>query len=112
MDKTGVGKRIKEIRKTNNFSQTEFAEILEIAQGGVSEMEKGGTMPGGVLITKICQRFNIDANWLLMGIGTYARDGVGNLNKDIKKEVINVLRSMINNLETSTGNSTDLEKNE
>ena len=61
------GSRLREIRKKNNLSGTELANILEISQGSLSEIETGKTKPSFKTIENIIKRTDIDLFWLLTG---------------------------------------------
>ena len=57
--------KIKEVRKAKGYSQADIAEILDTTQQHYSCYENGkNEMPIRHLI-KICQFFNISADWLL-----------------------------------------------
>lgn len=61
--------RIKEIRKLNGLTQTEFAKKLGIKQNTVAvyEMGKSGISDG--MINSICRTFDISEDWLRTGNG-------------------------------------------
>lgn len=57
--------RLKELRKINNLSQTEFALKIGMQQQQYSRYEKGEREPQLKHIRRICREFNISADWLL-----------------------------------------------
>lgn len=61
------GARLRELRKKNNLSGTELANILEISQGSLSEIETGKTKPSFKTIENIIKKTDIDLFWLLTG---------------------------------------------
>lgn len=61
------GSRLRELRKKNNLSGTELANILEISQGSLSEIETGKTKPSFKTIENIIKKTDIDLFWLLTG---------------------------------------------
>lgn len=63
-----INDRIKHFRKDIlKINQTEFAKILQMKQTGVSAFErKGGTVTDRV-ITSICEKFNLNEDWLRNG---------------------------------------------
>ncbi|RNB87656.1 XRE family transcriptional regulator [Brevibacillus fluminis] len=62
-----IGKRIKHIRKINNMIQTEFAGLIGIGQGTLSEIEQGKLKPSIDTLYELSKHFQIDLNWLVMG---------------------------------------------
>ena len=70
--------RVKELRKTENMNQTEFAEKLNISQVQVSKYEKGIAEPTDRVISDICREFNVNEEWL--------RNGTGEMYREITKE--------------------------
>lgn len=63
-----MNKRIRKIRTDNKLNKSEFAKKIGTSAMSVTNMEKeNGNYPNTLTIKKICQVFNIDANWLLFG---------------------------------------------
>ncbi|WP_432663193.1 helix-turn-helix transcriptional regulator [Wukongibacter baidiensis] len=62
-----IGERIKHLRKTNNLTQKEFAKLINLSQGRLSELEKDKTKPSSETLISIYQQFKISINWLLTG---------------------------------------------
>jgi SOS-response transcriptional repressor LexA len=64
------GSRLKEIRKYKSFVQKEFANILGVSQGTLSDLEKNKTAPSFQTLQKLKNRFaDISSDWLLTGVG-------------------------------------------
>lgn len=61
--------RIKEVRKSNDLTQQEFADRLKISRSAVASYESGERIPISAVVTLICREFNINENWLRHGIG-------------------------------------------
>ncbi len=61
------GKRIKDIRKKNKMTQGKLAELLYISEDSVSNFETGKTMCVPEHIIKMCQIFNISADYFYFG---------------------------------------------
>ena len=61
--------RIKEIRKTLNLTQQEFADRLGIKRGGIANYEIGRNDPSDSVISLICREFNVNEQWLRYGNG-------------------------------------------
>jgi transcriptional regulator with XRE-family HTH domain len=64
-----IGERIKYIRKFNNKTQIQFAEILGISQASLSEVESGKSKPMFDTLMTLGSVYHIDMNWLLNNIG-------------------------------------------
>lgn len=61
--------RIKQIRKSENLTQVEFAERLGISASNVISYENGLRSPSASGIQNICRTFGINEQWLLTGEG-------------------------------------------
>nr|DAW29044.1 MAG TPA: helix-turn-helix domain protein [Caudoviricetes sp.] len=61
--------RIKEIRSSLNMSQTEFANKLGTTRSGVQAWEYGLNNPSTAMQALICNKFNINREWLVNGKG-------------------------------------------
>lgn len=58
--------RFKEIRLMHGLTQTEMAEKLGMKQPAWARLENGGVPdPRSSTIVALCEKFNVDANWLL-----------------------------------------------
>ena len=60
-----ISKRIRELRKLNNLTQTQLAEKLQTTQDTISLWELGKSYPDVESIILICQLFDISADYLL-----------------------------------------------
>jgi SOS-response transcriptional repressor LexA len=63
-----LNNRIKQIRKALKLSQKDFANLLKISQGFLSEIEHGKKQPGMDLLQSL-KRYDISIDWLLTGKG-------------------------------------------
>ena len=63
--------RVTALREKLNLSQQEFADKIGITQGALSQLESGKSTLSLSTITKISQVFNVDCNWLILGIEGY-----------------------------------------
>jgi transcriptional regulator with XRE-family HTH domain len=61
-----IGKRLAEVRATQGLNQIDFAELLGVPQF-VQNYERGAFDPPTSLVVQICERYGVDANWLLFG---------------------------------------------
>lgn len=61
-----LGQRIKNVRKRNKLNQVEFAKIIGVSQGTLSELEKDKYNPSIETIISIHKNFRVDLEWLLV----------------------------------------------
>ncbi len=64
---TTINARIKKVRKEARLNQKEFSESLGVTQSGVSYMEQDGRNVSDMTIKGICNRFNVNEDWLRDG---------------------------------------------
>ena len=76
MDKSEVGKRIKQIRKENALNQKNFAESIGISQNFLSQIEKGSYKPARSSLISIEYRYGINHKWLISGKGYKEKQGL------------------------------------
>jgi transcriptional regulator with XRE-family HTH domain len=102
-----IGNRMRTVRKHYRFRQAEVASALSITEQTLSRYETGDRIPDALLIQKFVQLYNVDANWLMHGIGSpFLEDGRGTstpdniavLNRVLKDEEV---REMIQLMEIS-----------
>jgi len=63
-----IGERIKRIRKLHKYSQVEFAKIIGVSQGTLSELEQDKYKPALDTVKDIHIKFETDIYWLLYGM--------------------------------------------
>lgn len=61
--------RIREIRKYNNLTQTEFGERIGVKGNTITGYENGTRIPSDAIILSICREFNVNEDWLRTGQG-------------------------------------------
>lgn len=62
-----IGKRLKRIRENMNYSQAEFAEILDVSDDHYRRMESGAS---GLTVEKLqllFEKLHVDSNYLVNG---------------------------------------------
>lgn len=64
-----ISKRIKQLRSEKKLSQVQFSKQLGVSQASVSQYENGSRSPDTTFLTKICECYNVNLNWLLTGSG-------------------------------------------
>ena len=67
MNSNKVGKFILNLRKDNNLTQSEFAEMFGVTYQAVSKWENGKNIPDLLTLKEICEKFNLDINEILDG---------------------------------------------
>lgn len=65
INKTLSGNRLKELRKSLKYTQTEFANILNNSYGTIAGYEKGRYIIATPFIYEICKKYGISADYLL-----------------------------------------------
>ena len=61
--------RIKEVRKSNGLTQTEFGEKIGVKGNTVTGYETGIRSPSDAIIVSICREFGVNEEWLRTGNG-------------------------------------------
>lgn len=64
-----IGNRIKEVRKSQNMTQTEFGEKIGVKGNTITGYENGTRRPSDSIINYICLLFDVDQTWLRTGEG-------------------------------------------
>ena len=65
INKKLIGSRLREIRKQNNWTQQELAELFNTSQSTISAYEKGQTLVITAFIYAMCKKFNVSADYLI-----------------------------------------------
>lgn len=73
------GEKLKQIRIENKLNQVEMAEILYTTQGNYSQYESNARIPSMDLLKRIIERFNLDANWLILDTLEQSTNFTGNI---------------------------------
>ncbi len=64
-----MNERIKQLRKTLNYTQQQFANKLGVKRNTVAQWEMGINNLTDVMIKSICREFNVNEDWLRNGNG-------------------------------------------
>lgn len=64
-----IGSKIRRLRNQRGFSQEYLADILNISQASLSNLESGKTLPDFNLIRSLCDIFEIEVNELFESKG-------------------------------------------
>ncbi len=73
LNKIDIGKRLKEIRKKNNYSQVMLADMLNTTHSTISAYETGKTLILTDFAIKIAKTFNISLDYLCCRIDNEKR---------------------------------------
>lgn len=83
-----VGKRLAEIRKSNKIKQIELAEMLNVSQQVISNIERGVTTPDIEQLKKIADIYNISLDQLV------GREFFGDGTDGVEQKVISYIKQM------------------
>ena len=61
------GVRLQNFRQERGLTGKQFAEIIGISQGSLSELENGKREPSGKVFHGIVENTDIDISWLITG---------------------------------------------
>lgn len=99
--------RIKEVRKSFNLTQDDFAEKIGLSKNFVWMMEKGERIPSDRTVSDICRIFSINEKWLRLGegemkleltknqeIAQFLNDVMAEDDEDFKKNFVEVLANL------------------
>lgn len=64
-----VGDRIRKIRDKTGLTQTGFGELVGLEQRTISDYERGVSQPGVGRLYLIAEKFNVNPEWLINGVG-------------------------------------------
>lgn len=64
-----ISERLKFIRIEKRFTQAELAELLQIKRQTIANIESGNNNPSIDFINKLINHLNVNANWLIAGVG-------------------------------------------
>ena len=80
-----IGKRLAEIRKSKKYKQTELAEMLNVSQQVISNIERGVTAPDIEQLKKFADIYNISLDQLV-GREFFA--------DDVERKIISYIKQM------------------
>lgn len=82
-----MNERIRLIRKNLRLTQTEFGRQIGCSQTAVAKYETGLVVPDAPIRMLICQKFNVNPEWLETGEGKPYKEG-------LIPELVHALRQM------------------
>lgn len=66
LDNLSLGNKIRKYRNQHNWTQEQFAELLDISSGYVSQIERGDHVPSLATFVTICKVLEIEPGVLLL----------------------------------------------
>ena len=73
-----MNERLRELRKSMNLTQQEFADKIGITRNTLASYETGKSNPGDAAVSLICSKLNVDETWLRTGEGEMFRKRTDN----------------------------------
>jgi transcriptional regulator with XRE-family HTH domain len=64
---SGIGTRIKELRKRHDISQEELAAQIKVSRGNVGDWERSRAKPGADALIALSSYFSVSIDWILNG---------------------------------------------
>ena len=83
-----IGKRLAEIRKSKKLKQMELAEMLNVSQQVISNIERGVTAPDIEQLKKIADIYNISLDQLV------GRDFFCDDADDVERKILSYIKQM------------------
>ena len=83
-----IGKRLAEIRKNKKFKQTELAEMLNVSQQVISNIERGVTAPDIEQLKKFADIYNTSLDQLV------GREFFGDDTDVVERKIISYIKQM------------------
>lgn len=68
-----MNERLRELRKSMNLTQQEFADKIGITRNTLASYETGKSNPGDAAVSLICSKLNVNETWLRNGEGEMFR---------------------------------------
>lgn len=62
-----VGARVRDYRRSNRYTQANFAEKIDISMNFLSEIENGRKGMSQETLYKLCEQFGLSADYILFG---------------------------------------------
>lgn len=93
--RSAVGERVRNYRVTNSYTQTDFAEKIDISVNFLSEIENGKKGMSQETLYKLCEQFDLSADYILFGKDVpHTVDPAQTLNNSEMKTLTDFLVSM------------------
>ena len=96
-----IGERITELRKVQNISQGQLAELMEVSRQAVSKWETDQASPDTIRLIKLADVLDTDVEYLATGRNTYGRrppvvlETVKTVEKVVEVPVVQVIEKVV-----------------
>ena len=67
MDKYGIGDRVKEVREAKDLTQLQLAEMMEVSEQTIGNIERGAKGTRLANFIRLCEILEVSADYLLFG---------------------------------------------
>lgn len=96
-----VGKRLRRIRSQMELTREQFAEQVEISPQFLAEIENGKKGMSADTLFKICNRFDLSADYILLGKASSAQlsDPVQNALRNFSEPYVELTEEIIRAIE-------------
>lgn len=102
------GKRLRDLRKLNNYTQDELAKLVGVTAGAIGLYEQNRREPDNETVKKIATIFDVTIDYLL-GFDTVKEISHYNGTDPLKKEISNLVTDILD--KTDDINKLELLKN-
>ena len=107
MDKTALGKKLRDARQNKGYTQHELAEIADIGNVYLGEIERGSKMPSLNIFVKLIEALDVSADYILRDELTSGKEYIydeitqklKNLTPKQRKTAADILDAYLRNLE-------------
>ena len=96
-----IGERISELRKAQNISQGQLADLMEVSRQAVSKWETDQASPDTIRLIKLADVLDTDVEYLATGRNTYGRrppvvlETVKTVEKMVEVPVVQVVEKVV-----------------
>ena len=96
-----IGERITELRKAQNISQGQLADLMEVSRQAVSKWETDQASPDTIRLIKLADALDTDVEYLATGRKTYGRrppvvlETVKTVEKLVEVPVVQVVEKVV-----------------
>lgn len=103
-----IGKRISELRKEKNWSQSDLAKAVEASRDIIGKYERGEHSPSIEMATKIAEALEVTVDYLLgkQRFGKYDKEaikrleGIQNMDADTRGKLFDIIDTYIRDAKT------------
>lgn len=90
-----IGEKIRELRIAKRMTQRQLADKLDLTKGAISAYEQGAKYPSLEVLVKMCQVFQVSADYLLgLSDNIYCKDML--LTEEQEKLIRGIIREFEN----------------